>query len=218
MKPADIRRAWLRLKAEQRGTGMLIFLVRHGQTDWNLEGRFQGQVDIPLNENGVLQAREAGKALKRFCLGWVVSSPLARARVTGELIAQICDATFTGTDQRLIERHLGSYEGLFISTRPDYFVKRDVNDGSMEPLEQVAARMCAAVYALANGQDPVAVVSHGAALNALLMKVSGGTVGTGITRLVNGSISILERNEPDTPLRLLAYNLTPEELTAWQPE
>lgn len=197
---------------------MLIFLVRHGQTDWNLEGRFQGQVDIPLNENGVLQAREAGKALKGFGLARVVSSPLRRARVTGELIAQICGAEFSGTDERLIERHLGSYEGLFISTRPDYFVKRDVNDGTMEPLEQVGERMCAAVCALSGEPGPVAVVSHGAALNALLMEVSGGAVGTGITRLVNGSISILERSEPDASLRLLAYNLMPGELAVWQPE
>lgn len=197
---------------------MLIFLVRHGQTDWNLEGRFQGQVDIPLNENGISQAREAGKALKKFSPEQVISSPLICARATGELIAQICDAEFLGTDDRLIERGLGSFEGLLISTRPEYFVKRDVNDGSMEPLEQVGARMCAAVCALADGEGPAVVVSHGAALNALLLEVSGGTVGTGISRLVNGSISILERNGQDAPLGLLAWNLSPEELAAWQPK
>ncbi len=193
---------------------MLIFAVRHGQTDWNLEGRFQGRTDIPLNRNGEKQAEESGAILAQFKLRQVVTSPLARARTTGQIIAEAAGISTISTDERLAERHLGSYEGLYIAAKPDYFGKWDADDGSMEPLAQVRRRMRAAVTAL-SGDGPTAVVSHGAALNALLFEVSGGLVGTGITRLVNGSVSVLGLDGRDGGLILLACNLPPQALLQW---
>ena len=67
-----------------------FYLIRHGQTDWNAEGRFQGTVDIPLNETGRRQAKRNGLAFKADLpdvSGWrFVSSPLSRARETMEII------------------------------------------------------------------------------------------------------------------------------------
>ena len=64
-----------------------IFL-RHGETDWNLEGRIQGNLDIELNATGLEQAEAARIRLKDVSLSAIIASPLARARVTAEIVAQ----------------------------------------------------------------------------------------------------------------------------------
>ncbi|WP_456455167.1 alpha-ribazole phosphatase [Thermovibrio sp.] len=65
-----------------------IILVRHGKTVWNAEGRYQGKMDIPLNEEGKEQARKVGEALKGFPVKAVYSSPLSRCKSTAEEIAK----------------------------------------------------------------------------------------------------------------------------------
>ena len=73
---------------------MRLFIVRHGETAWNREGRFQGQLDVPLNEAGMLQADRVAERFRGYPLAAVLASPLSRARVTGERIfdAADCDA------------------------------------------------------------------------------------------------------------------------------
>jgi len=68
--------------------GPRILLVRHGETQWNRESRFQGQMDIPLNENGKAQGRCAAALLKEVALDFAVSSPMARPKETAELILE----------------------------------------------------------------------------------------------------------------------------------
>ncbi|WP_456343079.1 alpha-ribazole phosphatase [Thermovibrio sp.] len=65
-----------------------VILVRHGKTVWNAEGRYQGKMDIPLNEEGREQARKVGEALKGFPVKAVYSSPLSRCRDTAQEIAK----------------------------------------------------------------------------------------------------------------------------------
>jgi probable phosphoglycerate mutase len=65
------------------------FLVRHGETDWNREGRFQGKRDIPLNDLGNMQARAAAEALLSASVDRVVSSPLSRAAQTARTTASL---------------------------------------------------------------------------------------------------------------------------------
>ena len=195
---------------------MLIFTVRHGQTDWNLQERFQGRTDVPLNETGMEQARQTGEILARFAPVRVVTSPLVRARVTGQLIAKACNLASVDTDERLIERCLGSYEGALIASKPDYFRQWDANDGSMEPLDELRIRMRQALCALEGSGGDVVAVSHGGAINGLLYEVSNGAYGTGVTRLVNGSISVFSLEQG--ALGLLACNLPSQELIAWATE
>ncbi len=57
-----------------------VYFLRHGETDWNLEGRTQGRTDIPLNRNGELQAKESGEALKYKEIDVIITSPLKRAK------------------------------------------------------------------------------------------------------------------------------------------
>ena len=85
----------------------MIYVVRHGQTDWNLEGRFQGRIDIPLNEKGKNQAKKTKEKLEGIEFDKVFSSPLKRALET----AQIITNEPIEIDNRIIERCNGQLEG-----------------------------------------------------------------------------------------------------------
>src|SRR5438132_1605088 len=93
---------------------MRLLLVSHAQTDWNVEGRFQGQTDIPLNSYGRLQARKLQQRLASTPLDAIVASDLSRARETAEIVAA-AHGKPVRTDRRLRELHFGSWEGLTYS-------------------------------------------------------------------------------------------------------
>jgi 2,3-bisphosphoglycerate-dependent phosphoglycerate mutase len=88
-----------------------VLFIRHGETDWNAEVRWQGSTDVPLNENGIRQAWEVSEVLRHRELEAVLSSDLARARQTAEIIAEPHDIPVYATDG-LREVHLGAAEGL----------------------------------------------------------------------------------------------------------
>ncbi len=91
----------------------MFFVLRHGQTDWNLEARLQGSTDIPLNDTGREQARHAGRILKDHGLTKIVASPLSRALETARIVGQAVGLE-PGIDARLIERNFGLFEGMTI--------------------------------------------------------------------------------------------------------
>ncbi|MBF2063763.1 MAG: histidine phosphatase family protein [Calothrix sp. C42_A2020_038] len=66
--------------------GIRLLLVRHGETEWNRQGKFQGQIDVPLNDNGRLQAKKASEFIKDIAIDFAVSSPMARPKETAEII------------------------------------------------------------------------------------------------------------------------------------
>lgn len=111
--------------AAQLPAGVTLYYVRHGETDWNVAQRYQGQRDIPLNATGRAQALRNGNALKEQ-LGAAaetldfVSSPLLRARETMEILRPPLDLPATGyrTDPRLTEIHYGHWEGQFWTELP----------------------------------------------------------------------------------------------------
>ena len=84
--------------------------LRHGATDWNRQGLFQGRTDNPLNDDGIAQAHEAAAKLRSVELAHVVSSPLLRAVQTAEIIANVAGHTVM-LDHDLIELDFGSFEG-----------------------------------------------------------------------------------------------------------
>jgi probable phosphoglycerate mutase len=113
----------------------LIYFIRHGQTDWNAERRFQGHLDIPLNDTGRGQAARNGRALAA-AIGNAnafdfISSPLIRAAETMEIIRREMglDPKAYDTDPRLREIHLGDWQGLLLAELardcPEYFAERD---------------------------------------------------------------------------------------------
>lgn len=110
---------------------LIVYVVRHGQTDWNAESRFQGQKDIPLNELGRAQAAGNGMALSRIIRQQAtdfdfVSSPLGRTRHTMELLraAMGLDPKDYRTDDRLKEVCFGDWEGLTIAELQSHYPDR----------------------------------------------------------------------------------------------
>ena len=90
---------------------MKLYIIRHGETAWNVEGRLQGQTDTELNENGVRLAKVTAEGLKNIPFDLGISSPLCRAKHTAELVLAGRNVPLT-TDDRLMELSFGSWEGL----------------------------------------------------------------------------------------------------------
>ena len=89
---------------------MKLLLTRHGQTDWNVEGKIQGQTDIELNEIGIKQAEETREKLLNEKIDIIISSPQKRARKTAEIIAIGRDIPIV-VDKGIEERYFGKFEG-----------------------------------------------------------------------------------------------------------
>jgi broad specificity phosphatase PhoE len=89
-----------------------LILIRHGQTDWNATGRWQGQADPPLDETGRGQARQTGLELRSLNLDVLISSDLRRARETAEIIAEVLGLEVQ-LEPRLREVNLGDWQGLY---------------------------------------------------------------------------------------------------------
>lgn len=169
-----------------------LFLVRHGQTDGNAEGRSQGRRDIPLN---VLGQRQAAAVGERFCprpLVAVIASPLARSRATAEAIAAPHGLT-VDFDARLAELDHGILDGLTgEELRRDYadFLAQwrdgDPADLAMpggESMRDAQQRMVEAIEAIAErwafaDRADVAVVSHNLATRAFLCHALGVPIAT----------------------------------------
>ena len=188
---------------------MRLLLIRHGETDWNRQGRFQGREDIPLNENGKLQARICGEALKNTKIGAIIASPLVRAQETAKIIAEIVGLKQIVVDQDLIERDFGKISGLSPKER-EAFIKAE-KDAGMEAFEAVAERMslCMKKYANQFPDMDLLMISHGASINAYLSSISKDDIGTGKTLLKNTCINIVDYNNNDSSI--LHYNISPEE-------
>lgn len=88
---------------------MNIYVLRHGQTDYNVQGKFQGQVDIPINETGKKQAKQIAQELKNITFDVIFSSPLKRSIQTAKIVTN-SDIII---DNRLIERSFGKLEGEY---------------------------------------------------------------------------------------------------------
>jgi len=173
-------------------------LWRHGQTTWNVEHRFQGQTDIPLDATGEVQAEQAAARLAAMRPDAIFSSDLIRAQRTAAALARLTGLPVT-LDKDLRERTGGEWEGLLDQEiRERYPAERATwNPPNGEPTMVVADRVAGAftriVDTLGSGGLAV-VVGHGAALRLGIERVLGlpaeGTPTLG--GLVNCSWSVLE--------------------------
>ena len=93
--------------------GPQLLLVRHGETEWNRQGRFQGQIDIPLNENGIAQAAKAAHFLRDVGIDFAFSSPLLRPKATAEAILASHDGVELQLIDDLQEIGHGTWEGKY---------------------------------------------------------------------------------------------------------
>lgn len=188
-----------------------LVLWRHGQTDWNLEHRYQGQTDIPLNQTGVAQAEQAARRLATLRPDVIVASDLSRAQQTAAPLARLTGLPVT-PDKDLRERFGGEWEGLAddeIRQRyPQEWVTWNPPGGEAGPV--VADRVAGAFSRVADAlrDDQLAVlVSHGAALRFGIERFLGMPDADGPTLggLVNCSWSVLERRRGHW--RLMEYNV-----------
>lgn len=165
---------------------MKIYLIRHGETDWNLEQRLQGATDIPLNENGLELARETAQGLKEVPFDLIYTSPLKRAKQTAEILRGERDIPLI-EEPRIREICFGIYEGYCCSrehyTIPDpAFMNFFVDPGNYIPpeggesIEQLCRRTTDFLHEIAYNADyadkTILVSSHGAAVKGLLSSLT----------------------------------------------
>ena len=183
---------------------MLIFFIRHGLTDWNIQRRFQGSCDVPLNATGLEQARIAAARCKALFPERIYHSTLLRAAQTAQAIADATDAPLFPCPG-FNEVCLGAFQGLnHEQARAQYPVEYDqyfadrINAAPPggESLSQVQSRALSALTAVeqdAAGCARIAIVSHGALLKTLLSAIAGIPLDCFARFDVsNGSISVIE--------------------------
>ena len=173
---------------------MVLALIRHGQTDWNLAGVMQGRTDIPLNDTGRAQAHAAASAVVAAPWDAVVSSPLQRARETAQIIATTLGLPLGGTYDELVEQDFGEAEGTPVSELGVRWPDRDF--AGKEPDEDVGPRGLRGVERIAGDHDGarVLVVAHGTLIRYTLAEISGHDA-TLFPRLDNASSSHVRRTD-----------------------
>ena len=155
-----------------------LFLFRHGETDWNREGRLQGQTDTPLNANGLAQAEALARRLRGCRLDAVVSSDLMRALSTGRIVAEVLGVPLIA-ERGLREVGVGLAEGLLWEEAKARFgaelTERWYSDGTVafpggETGLATLARGLAALrrFAMAHPYRRIGVSTHGAMLRQLV--------------------------------------------------
>ncbi len=144
-----------------------FWFLRHGETDWNAEGRSQGRTDVPLNATGTAQAEAAAQLLRRRGIASIVSSPLSRAHATALAAGRALDLPVTLLDD-LQEVAFGVHEGTIQNAA--WFTAWIEGEATPEGAESFAAlrsRAARAISAALAHPAPVLVVAHGALFRAL---------------------------------------------------
>lgn len=143
-----------------------FWFLRHGETDWNARGLSQGNVDIPLNPTGLAQARSAAELLRNRGIRAIVSSPLSRALVTAEIVAEALSLP-VDIDDGLREVAFGVQEGQPMTEWFHGWVEGEWTPDGAETFVTLRARAVAAVNRATTRPPAVLVVAHGALFRAL---------------------------------------------------
>lgn len=170
-----------------------VCLVRHGETDWNKESRLQGQEDIPLNDTGRKQAKEAGLHLKEMEWDVFITSPLSRAKETATIISEQLDESIRLVEMdHFKERAFGEGSGLTFEEIRTLYPNRDYK--GQEEWNPFQKRIFDGLHDIQKHykDQKVLLVAHGAVINAILSVLSEGEIGSGKTKLMNACISNIE--------------------------
>ncbi|MCP9774754.1 histidine phosphatase family protein [Cyanobium sp. WAJ14-Wanaka] len=205
-----------------KGPGARMLLVRHGETDWNREGRFQGQIDIPLNANGRAQAEAASGFLSPVAIQRAYSSSMTRPRQTAEAILAAHPGVPLTTAKGLVEIGHGLWEGRLEAEIaegwPDLLAdwKRAPETVQMpegETIHDVWARSLATWHGIAASLDPhetALVVAHDAVNKAILCSLlTLGPADIWAIKQGNGGVTVVDYpTGPDGVPVVAAMNLT----------
>ena len=141
---------------------MVLYFIRHGETSWNVEGKMQGQTDIPLNENGIRLAEETAEGMKEIPFDLCITSPLSRARQTAEIVLGGRKVPII-EDARIEELSFGNWEG--IGCRPEnYAVPTPIEEFQKFYTEPFA-------FVPGEGGETILIATHGCALRAILHNI-----------------------------------------------
>jgi probable phosphoglycerate mutase len=195
---------------------MLLYLVRHGESTYNAEGRIQGQTDVPLSELGRRQSQAVADALRTQPVDAVYSSPLRRAMETARLIAEPHELSVYA-DARLMELNVGVFQDRLRSELAETYPlelarwlggDEDFAIPGGESRRQLAQRGCEALRSIAAaGHCCTVAVTHGGLLSATLRSLLDLPQALPPFSLQNGAISRLTADR-DGRFALIALNET----------
>ncbi|MEY4398124.1 MAG: hypothetical protein RLZ53_700 [Actinomycetota bacterium] len=183
----------------------VLGLLRHGQTDWNIDMRLQGISDIPLNDRGRSQARNAAPKVALGDWDLILTSPLSRAMETAEIVGTSITGATIATQELLLERSFGVAEGLTYERWREQFGALHHAEGA-ESLEDLTARVERLLSYLAETfpGKRILAVSHGALIRRVINVVSDGKLPHEGERFENASLSVLSYTQD--AWRVLDFN------------
>lgn len=183
---------------------MRAYLVRHGQTAWNVVGRAQGHTDTPLDEIGLQQAESVARAFEGIELAGIMTSDLSRARSTAEAVARVTGTPVSATSA-LRERSFGEWEGMPYDRLRGLLLDRALALGldefeaappGGESLVDVWNRLEDICRHIEASTSPLAIVTHGGTCGLLVSRLIQGTVRTSRSlRFGNTAVTELRRRD-----------------------
>ena len=199
-----------------------IILVRHGETDWNKQGRFQGQIDIPLNQNGKAQAQAASDFLKNVCIQKAFSSSLSRPRETAQIILKEHPGIEICLKENLKEIGHGKWEGKLESEIkadwPDLLKAwkirpEEVQMPDGENIKEVSKRSITGWIEICKNlqhDETALVVAHDAVNKTILCHLLGLTPSEiWMIKQGNGGITVIDLSEEESqPHQIVCLNIT----------
>lgn len=172
-----------------------ICIIRHGETNWNNQWRFQGRADIELNKTGRQQALTCIGYLKKKSWDVIISSPLVRAKETAEIIGNQIGIEQVEIMDEFIEKDLGSATGLLPDERKKRFPDGIIPDA--EPREYTRARSMEALKIIDNKYTDknIIVVTHAGIINEIMCVLTDFKFDITKEKIKNCGITILKGNE-----------------------
>ena len=146
----------------------MIYFIRHGETDYNKQGIAQGQLDIPLNEKGIMQAEQTRELLKDYDIDVIYSSPLTRAYKTAQIINEYHNKQII-IDKRIIEYNMGTKQGEKVNEPNSFFkeILQDPKKFNAETGEEFIFRVVNFFKEINLPNKNILVVSHGGVFRAI---------------------------------------------------
>lgn len=188
---------------------MYIYLVRHGETDWNKRRLVQGRIDLHINENGIKQAEAMVDLFENMTFEAMIVSPLKRTLETAKIISQRANVKCICEDERIIEKDFGVSEGILIEERWQKYPNGHAPNE--ESFKSVRKRMKEAIMDFSKTyQNDILVVTHGVALAALVKELDQSKKDEYII-MDNVSLTVVNSES----LEIEAFNLVGDNAKKW---
>ena len=157
---------------------MNLYVIRHGQTNWNIQGRIQGSTDVELNSTGINQAEQTAQLLKDIDFEAIYSSPLKRTVDTANIINVYHNINII-KDNRIIERNFGNFEGTqnILTDISDYLdFEKNLSTNNVESIQELFKRIENFLFDIYNNYKDT---------NSNILVVTHGGVSIAITAIIN---------------------------------